>query len=410
MKKSKGQILVGAILLLVVLAILIPAMVNYVKHETGQSEKERQNNNAFQLAEAAVDRGYQKIAESTTTWNRLMRGTIPAGFNFDTSYTELPGGAYTISICSGPSTQQTTITGIGRDKRNKEIRALKVVFTNAIMADTSIASASGVTMNGNNIEVEWGAVSSPRAVSILTKLHPSFYSASSIDKDTNGSQIPNDDPYKWWWHSYYTALPPMPSIDFQSYIDSATADGKYYAGDYNFTANDTTGRTYYIGGNTAGFASAISGNIIVRGNFDFSNGKQATIGAYDAVVPTQAWKQYCNDWAYYRANFDPTPPASPACFGNINNGYRAYGKTFSISPAIKGLLYVGGNLTLPNGGGSSALLHGVIIVNGNADISSNSNCKIYYDPNAAATIRTTRVYLVRSSWVNSSSTWPSGLP
>ena len=67
MKNRKAQVLLGVIVLLVVLAILIPTMVKYVQHEAKWSVKQGQNTNAFQLAEAAVDRGYQKIAESTAT-------------------------------------------------------------------------------------------------------------------------------------------------------------------------------------------------------------------------------------------------------------------------------------------------------------------------------------------------------
>jgi len=417
MKNKNGQVLVGVIVLLAILAILIPAMVKYVEYETKWSTKESENSNAFQLAEGAVDRGFQKMAESTTTWKNLMAGQTFAGYRFDTSYTDLSGGSYTMLITSGPLEQQATVYTVGRDKNNRETRALKVVFANASLTDVSIAAASGVTMNGNNIEVEWGAVTSPAAISILTKLHPSFWSAAGIDKDSNGNAPPNNDASNWWWHSYYTGLPPTPTIDFEAYKSSAIAAGNdpcgnayYQPGNFSGNCNSLNGKTYYIVGNRTDFRSAITGSMIILGNLDFKNGSQDTVGAYNATVPPLAWKQYCNDWAYYRAEFDNTPPASPACFGNIGNSYRSSGDVVSIDPAIHGLLYVGGNLSLPNGGGSDDLLHGVIIVNGVANINTNSNCKIYYDPSIASNILATSISLSRVSWADATTAWPSALP
>ncbi len=418
MKNRKGQFLVGVLVLLAVLAIIVPVMVKYIQNEALWSEKQAENTNAFQLAEAAVDRGYQKVCESTTTWNNIKKGLPIAGFNFDTVYTDMSGGTYTISITSGPLTQQVTILAVGQDRYKKEPRALKVIYGNSVMDDVSIAAAEGVAMNGSNIQVEWGAVTSPNAVSILTKTHPSFWSAAGIDKDTNGAAPPNcDAPNCWWWHSYDSNLPPMPQIDFSAYKSSAIAEGTdpcgnayYQPGNFSNNCDSLNGNTYYIEGSWTGFRSAIVGNIIVLGNFTFSNGSQHTVGFYNAAVPPTAWKQYCNDWGYYQDNYDPSVPDSPVCFGNINNSTQRTGLTKSINPAIHGFMYVGGDMTLPNGGGSDDLVHGAVIVNGNANINSNSHCKVYYDPSVAADILTTKIYLTRVSWLDSTQKWPSTLP
>lgn len=417
MRNRKGQFLVGVLVLLAVLAIIVPVMVQYIRNEAMWSEKQSENTNAFQLAEAAVDRGYQKVCESTTTWNNIKKGLPIAGFNFDTVYTDMSGGTYTISITSGPLTQQVTILTVGRDRYKKETRALRVIYGNSVMDDVSIAAAEGVTMNGNNIQVEWGAVTSPNAVSILNKTYPSFWSAAGIDLDTNGPTPPNcDAPHCWWWHSYDSSLPPMPQIDFDAYKSSAIAEGTdpcgnayYQPGNFSKNCDSLNGNTYYIEGNWTGFRSAISGNMIVLGNLTFSNGSQHTVGSYNATVPPTAWKQYCNDWEHYQDNYDPSV-TSTVCFGNINNSTQRTGLYKSINPAIHGFMYVGGDLTLPNGGGSDDLVHGAVIVNGNADINSNSHCKIYYDPNVAADILTTKIYLTRVSWLDSKQKWPSALP
>ncbi|HAH32464.1 MAG TPA: hypothetical protein DCL44_09160 [Elusimicrobia bacterium] len=428
MKKKKGQILVGVIVLLVVLAILVPVMVNYVQNEAKWSVKESQNTNAFQLAESSVDRAYQKIVESTATWAALQSGEQLTGYMFDTVYSDLAGGTYTISITSGPLTQQATIIGIGRDKQNKEVRALKVVYGNSVLSDTSIAAANGVLMSGNGIQVEWGAIASPKEVNMYDKTHPSFWSAAGIKNgshasdyaDTNGATPPNcDSPDCWWWHSYNTTLPPMPTINFEAYKSSAIAAGNdpcgrayYQAGNFssNCTSTANPGKTYYIEGNWTGFNSAIIGNVIVRGNLTYSNGAQPSVHEH-AVVPPTAWKQYCNDWDYYRSEFDSTPAADPPCLGGLSDSYRVSGVTYAIDAGIHGFVYVGGDFTIPNGGGSSDLIHGAIVVNGTANIDCNSSdCRIYYDPDVASNIMTTTVNLTRQSWQDSSRSWPSTLP
>ncbi len=423
MKNRKGQLLVLALLLLVVLAIIIPVMVNHVRDEANWSVKQGQSSNALQLAEAALDRGFQKVIESTSTWKALQLGQTFPGFVLDAAYSELPGGSYAIAVTSGPNTGEVTIIGIGRDKMNREVRALKAVFVNQILSEISVQADKGIEMSGNNIQVEWGAVASPKDIDIDGKTHPSFWSASNIlnsasaaNRDNNGPTPPNcDSPNCWWWHSYYTALPPSPQIDFAAYRSSAIASGNdpcgrayYQPGNFSSNCTSNTGKPYFIEGNWTNFRSAVSGSIIVMGNLSFHNGNCPTLGARNATVPPKAWKQYCNDWAYYRSNYDSTPPATPACFGDINNSYSA-SDTKSINPSLHGFVYVGGNLTLPNGGGSTDLLHGAMIVKGTADINSNSQCRIYYDPEVAANILTTNLNLARQSWEGIVMPWPSGL-
>ncbi|OGS12691.1 MAG: hypothetical protein A2234_03045 [Elusimicrobia bacterium RIFOXYA2_FULL_58_8] len=420
MRKRHGQLLVGAILLVAVLAIIIPVMVMYVQNEAKWSVKQGQNTNAFQLAEGAVDRGYQKVIESTQTWKQIQDGQAIPCMSFNCSFTDLSGGTYAVSVTSGPNSGEVTIVGVGRDKMNKEVRALRAVYANQILNNISIQADNGVSMNGNNIQVEWGAVSSPKTISILSKTYPSYWSAASIDKDTNGSTPQNcDSPDCWWWHSYYTALPPTPTVDFAAYKSSAIASGNdpcgrayYQPGNFSSNCTSLTGKPYYIEGNWTSFRSAIIGSVIVRGNLSFHNGGNPQVGAYAATVPPAAWKQYCNStaWAYYRATYDSVPPASPPCFGNINYSYNATGVTKVINPGVHGFMYVGGNLTLPNGGGCSDLLHGSMIVAGIADIGSNSHCRIYYDPVVAINILTANLNLVRQSWQDVTTAWPAALP
>ncbi|MDD5627488.1 MAG: hypothetical protein PHU21_00370 [Elusimicrobia bacterium] len=431
MAKRRGQLLVGVLLLLMLLALIVPAMVSYIQSESRWTVKQGQSANAFQLAEAAVDRGYQKVTESTGVWKSLQQGIPITNYHFDRSYDELEGGSYAIDVSSGPGEQSVTITGIGRDKRRKEVRALQVVYANASMGNSAIEAANGVTMSGSNVDVEWGSIMSPKTIDVGDKLHPAYYSASNIIVDGTNygpTDAHCDSPNCWWWKSYWSGVPPIPPIDFGSYQSSAAASGyapypacytgsgkskakiSYYTvGDLSPTScTDLSGNTYYVTGSWNNFDGAIAGNVIVLGNLSFQNGSLNTIPTYAARVPGTAWKNYCNDWASYQA-YDSGASGQPACFGSLNNTYKATGVTYDIGPAVHGFMYVGGDLSLPNGGGNSGILHGVIVVNGRADVNTNAHGRIYYDDSIAANILVTKIELSRQSWQGVLLPWPASL-
>jgi hypothetical protein len=427
MSKRRGQMLVGVLLLLMILAIIVPAMVTYLQNEAKWSVKQGQNSNAFQLAEAAVDRGYQKLTESTDTWKSLQLGNPIPDFRFDRAYSELPGGSYAIALSSGPDLESATVIGIGRDRNRKEVRAIKAVFTSSPLGNAAIQAADGVQMSGKNVDVEWGSIISPKTVDIGNKLHPAYYSAASVivDGTTYGPNDAHcDSPNCWWWRSYDANIPAMPPISFGSYLSSATNSGAtgctvgsgkskstlYYYTDGNVDGpcTDLSGKTFYVTGNWDNFDGAIVGNVIVLGNLSYQNGALTNLAAYDAKVPPTAWKNYCNDWAAYQA-YDAFAAGKPACFGNVNSTYRATGVTYSIAPTVHGFMYVGGDLSLPQGGGNSGILHGSIVVKGNADVNTNSHGRIYYDHEVASRILVTRIILARQSWQDLVLEWPSGL-
>ena len=78
-RPRRGQILVGAILLMLMLLIMVPAMVQWVQQESRLSVKDRKATTAFNLAETAVDRGYWKAKSSTGTIAQTMAGMSLAG-------------------------------------------------------------------------------------------------------------------------------------------------------------------------------------------------------------------------------------------------------------------------------------------------------------------------------------------
>ena len=429
MKKSQGQILVGVIILLAVLAVLIPAMVSYIMYESNQSVKASQNTNAFQLAESAVDRAYQKIVESTTTWTSLQNGQQLTGLKFDTTYSDMAGGTYTISITSGPNMQQATIIAVGRDKKNKETRALKVVYGNsAIGSNNAIRSLQGITLGGSNEQVEWGSVMSPASIDPNGRNHPQFYSASSIiGKDTSPAP-PNTDGVQWW--SYYSGIPAASSIDLAAYKTSATATSTYYhtsteiSNFLSLCGNATTcdtGKTYYIDGNLDIGSPGIfvGGNLIIIGTLTLPNGRSGQ-GSPTVYIPQTAWKQYganSTEWAYYKSGSacseswtDPTAPATYALA--VANGYKSTlhrTKTFTGGKVlVNGFIYVGGGISAGGGGGQSVLVGSAYVV-GSVSFTGNNNCFFYTDE-AASQILTTNVILTRQSWQDSLQKWPSALP
>src|SRR5436190_3058810 len=113
--------LAGAIVLLLILAITIPALIKGIQGESEWTVKQTRSTRAFQLAEAGIERGYQQLILSTGTWTVVQAGGTVRNFNFDRVYSGLGGGQYEIRIAQGPGTDAATITSVGRDNSSEEI-------------------------------------------------------------------------------------------------------------------------------------------------------------------------------------------------------------------------------------------------------------------------------------------------
>ncbi len=385
MKRTRdGQIIIGAIVLLVVLAILVPSIITYVQNEGRWTQKEERTTMAFQLAEAGVERGFQQVIQSTTVWASLQAGGTIANYNFDQKYSDLPGGTYEVRVLKGVGTQTVAITGVGRDNAQKELRAITAIYANSA-SNAAIYAEGGLTLTSNP-SVEWGPVFSPASIT-STQAHPRFYSSGSISLDSNGATPPNTDNIQWW--SYYPNLPPAPQIDLQSYLSSATAQGHYYNTSQTFSLGDITG-TYYIDGDlTMQPHNFLTGNLIVTGNFTLQG--NAANGSYTATLPTNAWKEYGNDWASYRSTYDGSAPAT---FPGVNGTYSHGTLTCAIDKVVvHGFMYVGNSFSITGGG--NCCVHGSMYV-GDSSSLDGSHVKIYYDD--TLTILTKNVSLARSSW------------
>ncbi len=433
MKNRNGQMLVGVLALLVVLLIVVPTMVRYVQNEAKWSVKQGQNTNAFQLAEAAVDRGYQKIAESTSTWQAIQDGTVLTGFNFDTVYSDITGGTYTISITSGPDSGDVTITTVGRDKMKRETRALKVVYSKATM--DSAMYANGISIAGS-VLVDWGSLKSRGSMN-LTGSPPHYPRKYAIGSITGWNTIsPCTDSIEFWAYNCSPGVPPPPAIALNSYraIAKATkcptgsgprfpagavpAGSCYWNTDPGFSGIVMTSTgTIFVENDMTVTNGFIWGNLIVTGELEFKGGAGGiaysipTAGApapFTGGIPSLAWMEY--------QQFDTA--AADEYYGD--NGLKTVNATFSFSssgatpakhlgakvtPSVRGFVYCGGELEAAGG----TVFHGAIYSPiGVSGLSGAIN--VFYDNNVAAAVLTDTIYPTRTSWLDSKQAWPAALP
>lgn len=432
MKSEKGQILVGVLALLVVLAILVPVMVQYVRNESNWTEKQRQNSNAFQLAEAAVDRGYRKIAESTSTWKEIQDGIAQPGFMFDQAYDDLDGGTYTISISSGPGTNQATILTVGRDRQKKETRSLKVIYAKGTV--DSAMYANGISISGS-VDVQWGPMKSRGNLTLTGAAdveYPRKYAVGSITGWSGTS--PCTDNIENWAYNCSPGVPPPPDVDIKGYEDLAKttkcpaswaggaspAGSCYWPGNVTFNGpsmlGTTSSTTIYVHGNVTLQNSFFIGSVISDGNVDFKGGGKGvytipTAGMpapFTGGIPSTAWMEYQKlDTAaqseYYGDAGDETLNAT---FQFTSGGGTPAKKdgVKNVNPTVRGFVYVGNTLSASGGG----VVHGVIMSpKGISGLSGSIS--IFYDDKVATAILASNSYPTRMLWQDSRQPWP-GLP
>lgn len=426
----RGQILPGAVAMLVILAIMVPAMVLWIQRETVFASKQSHNTVAFHLAEAGVEKAYLYVSMSTITWTNIQAGQAQTDYSFDKSYTDITGGTYAISITSGPGTEQVTIVTVGRDKYNKETRALRVVYGNAIFGGNAIYAGRGVQIGGQ-VDVEWGAVMSPYTIDAGGRTFPQFWSASQITtKDTSANPPNCDSPGCLQWHSYQANLPTPPAIDFDFYRASAAATtgcpyhatkyagspagSCYYPGSVTDWTGTTTGKTIFIEGDMTIKSPGMYhvGKMILMGNMNLPNGQWGSSPQVQLNMPSDAWKQYGNNWTHYRDVFDQTAPAAfPGLTATSYTSPAVCVPSFCRSEklAVNGFLYVGGNFNNGGGGGGNSDIYGMLFAVGSATQTASSQVTFYYNADAANGLVTTNVSLTRVSWRDEVRGWPSGL-
>ncbi|OGR81853.1 MAG: hypothetical protein A3J74_09260 [Elusimicrobia bacterium RIFCSPHIGHO2_02_FULL_57_9] len=451
-KKERGQVLAGVIVVLVLLLIIVPAMVTWVQQDSRQAVKDQKTTVAFNLAEAGIDRGMWKLKSATSTWVAARDGIVITGYNFDSTYDDVPGGTYRIRFSTGPASDQVTITAEGRDSQAKETRAIQVVYENQSLPGPILASGS-LTYSGA-FETHWGPVLAQNNIVVSgnaeTEHFPRKYSKQVVSggaganaRDTNGLNPPNTDNMEWW--SDYP-VPDLPQLDFVTLRASATANGtlNYYNGtisSHTYTgypagthycriagtsANHPAphnqhfadsnhhpkskdnliwywdGDLYLTGGsNLSGHSIGIKGTLIVRGNFTIE-----TEDNYGPVVtvPQNAWEEYARIGvsSYDTATLNQYPADDGyqrvrAIFDLGNESWTGGPPSAFTDVGLSGFVYVGGNLTIVANAMSD--YHGVIWVVGNI-VNNNvgERSLVFYDGTLGKDLPVLNVILTRESW------------
>ncbi len=425
LSSESGQgVIAGAVAVFVALAILVPTIAFFVQKESKETEKERKMTAAFQLAEAATERGYWEISQLSSPTAAIP---IP-GYNFDQEYTDVTNGSYAVAVGSD-SAMDIIITGVGRDTMKKEVREIQVTYALPAATNSSMFSAGANTFQGSE-DVEWGPIYSQTGITSGAD-HPRLYTNGVISGygPSNCSQAPPCTDNLHYWSCSCAPYIAVPAIDFNYYKQLAQTEGNTAppnccGGSYYNTAScefqgctDTSGSVYYFDNNSSvSFkpSNFIVGTIIVSGSGSLSLQGHDGSGGYAAAIPPYAWREYCTNTTVY-SNFAATfvsgsPPSyASSCGMGINTDIQDTGGTANLSDVlVHGFVYVGsGGMTM--GGSGNTVIHGALYSSGS--ISGGAHLYIYYDNEVTAGIHTTSSPgYTRLSWKEIVANWPSGLP
>lgn len=426
---SRGQILVGVILVMMALLIMVPALVQWAQQESKISVKDRKSATAFNLAQAAVERGMWKLKSSTTTWSTASVGTVIAGYDFDVTYTDLPGGSYRIKFEDSTLNGATvvTVTGEGRDEARKETRSIEAVYQNVSIPGAIIAGGN-LQQAGTSV-VQWGPVMAWGPITLsgtaLTEGYPRKLSKQDVTPfDTNGVTPPNTDNLEWW--SDYD-VPELPVFDFAAMKSSAIATNTYNCnGVWNASVmNQILCNTGCSACNVSGLSddsrvandyiwywdqdviingAGTKGTTIVRGNLTLKGGDYGNV-SMNMRIPYGAWREY-----------QKIDNAATNTYPG-DNGYQSVKNEYQLGSCgstceggatgddlgFNGFVYVGNNITMTSG--SAADIYGAVWVVGNW-ISLSNNIIFFNDQ---LNVPTLNVVLIRQSWKEvapSSTAWP----
>lgn len=433
---DSGQILIGVLLMMLLMAIMVPGMVFLVQREARWAEKQTQTTVAFHLAESGIEKGYRAISLSTAVFYALTDdGTPVPDFDYTTTFSDIPGGEYVVSITSGPEARQATIISVGKVTKGAKtfVRTIKAVFAQ-FAEEVALSADSGIDVGGG-VNVHWGAVISLKSIDSNGRTSPQFISAANVDLDSDGPLGTNCGPSPetgpeacCQWRSYDDDVPEA-LIGPDLYAQPAKEDicsnepyvadplySCYYAVSQNWsTGFATTGgsKTVYVEGNVVipnGAKLNITGDLVITGDLAVGGGAWGN-GDIDMIVPRIAWKQYCANWAYYTSTFDDgLVPGLTAGWPGLSSGVKSTsGMNYQPNPggktAVQGVLYIGGNLT-GGGGGGNTRIYGNLYIRGSITLDPASSVDVYYNKAVSEDIRTLRLNLKRIEWQSQLKEWP----
>ena len=442
----KGIILPIVIISLVFLALVVPLMVKLAMEDTTASVRSQKKSIAFNLAEAAVARGYWKIKSSTSIFSTIMSGASLSGYCFDTTYKDIDGGEYRISISSGPLSKEVTIIGEGRDLNNNETRAIKVIYRNSTIPG-AIISGGMLTATGQSI-VHWGPMMSMGDMTLsgsaANRYYPRKLSKGVVSpRDPTGDlNPPNTDNLEWW--SNYD-VPELPVFDFTTLRASAAATGTLncksggggggcpgfcswfpwlpacsgcgggggsdleccwassctYSGApctncsvnnfYKDSRKDKDYTWYWDNNSSWSGQNGVRGTVIVRGNLSIA-GTDEYCSHCTVNVPQDAWQEYqkIDSGSINQYPGDTGYHSNAATYTLGSCGSSCEGGALGADLGIYGFAYIGGDFNRTG----DADVYGALWIVGN--VSGSGNTMVFYDEDLE--LPTLNVVLVKQSW------------
>lgn len=274
---ESGQVLVGVIAILLVIAVFMPMVVEYVRHEARWATKQKRTTSAFHLAEAGLDRGYWKLTETDQNWTDAKEGTVITGYNDDVEYTDVEGGRYKIRFSTGPQSGEVTVRAKGRDTSTNEMRVIEAVYTKA-------AINAGLQVEGGmdyrpNMKVHWGPVVNFTSINQSpSDYYPRKYSKGQIvGRDTVNNSV-NTDNVEYW--AFNTDLGDPPQVDLDYYKAKAKASRVLVDNGIGQITRNAGGTTLAVASPTGSgyFITSENGNVGLK--FDDASGNNAPNAYY----------------------------------------------------------------------------------------------------------------------------------
>lgn len=430
--QQKGVVLITAILMLLAVAIFLPALIFVTNNESRWSVKQKKNTTAFHMAEQGLDRGIWKLQESDAIWTAASSGTAITGYDFDIVYVSSDSagnvqGYYKIDFSSS-SSGGVTIKSVGIDVSSSEVRSVEASYSKGGL-NAGLISRGGLQYKPHLI-VEWGPVIDFGAniTNVVPTDNPRIITKGGLPSDSNPNTPNGHDYFSSWpqpatynYNTYQSRLGNAPTVDFESYktlaknsrvpaLKKASGAGAatstptgsgYYT---EAVAMETSaGGTYtlncstcviYVDAGSAGTTSVdfkgTDSQIIVRalimtGDFEpkFLGGD--SVANMTARIPDNAQTEY----------YTAAGAAYWTSMGWTNGG------TYSVpNVRVKGYVYVGGNMS--TSGAQDPAIIGTLDIGGTITI---NNTSVYYDSTISTGVLLLNATPTLQYWRESKMSW-----
>jgi len=462
---TKGQTLLAALGIMLVLLLIVPAMVMMVVNEGRWTIKNKKSTTAYYLAEAGIDRGYWKVLENQDYWALLASDTI-AGYDFDQAYSDVPStgtaslGTYCIKLSSYSlfgtpvATNQRVITASGRDNAAKEIRTIELLLEKPPGVSGAI-HAQKIGFSGGG-RVHWGPMISLQDITLsgaAVVRYPRKYAKLKIqpqppfDENAAAPNYDTDSPNphtEFWSYNEPPGVPNPPPVDLPYYknlalystaaVAAGYGGGQYYSNTGNFsnlkdtqtwvryTENDFkfTGGTLVRGVVIAINTVEFSGGPANKGTDACPGGAPSTVNRtycdaglspfYPRTVniPAGAWQEYQKIDTAAAGEYpgDQGGPGSPGLnatyiFGAASDTNLQTQSTLSCNECF---IYAGNDFKATGG----STFAGAVLAPNNAGLGSGGAIIYYQDTLNIKMTGGSAMY--RKPWRQVIPYWPGGLP